>query len=362
MISEDTIRKRLAVECDNYDKTVQALKAVANELLWDDGKRAMVPNGSAYFGRRMSTSKANRITVSGHVTPDLVIRRDGKYGAITEAKITLPRDEGQRAKDLIDLQKYDDDLVGWDTPDERLAAHDLILIVDHFIGRAVRSHINDLQKKGIFAPTRAFALVTFAVLQRATEEVISLDLLEGRLSDETKQMKMAQQPLAIPLSYVVANPKFAHIQLYDHRPPPPILMNLIHEIINRQLTKEERRELAEKNEVRKAVNIGLLRHELAKGFGPGDKGKRVPEIPRAAWVREAMDLFRRLGWVTAVENERDAYTYVFKRRRDPLRQLRAVCVKQLLKRARRNERQREKENKSLPLFRSQVQEEREEDL
>jgi hypothetical protein len=352
MLDAEEMAKAVRVECDNYGKTVQALKALAHELLWDDEGGVCVSEGGAHFGRKMRTSAENRVSPERDVTPDLVLMRSQIYGVVAEAKMSLPGKRAYRARELKKLAKYDDDLAGWDTPSGRIASHDLALVVDLFISKDVRDDLVTLQQEGELCFDRALALISFAIVNRANGEVVALDIVHGELSHEGKNAKLSRN-LAIPLEYAAGNPLFAHVQLYDHRPPPPVLMELIHDTINADLTREERLVLRDENEVKKQISVRALREELSCAFGPGEAGRGVPEIPKAAWVREAMRLFVKLGWAQADKDDRDSFTYTLKRRREPLRQFMALWVEELMRR----EKQREQDARDMPLFRELVADE-----
>ena len=133
-------------EVDNYIRTVQALKAVANELLFDDASRKLVSEGKAYFGRRLDTSSNNRISPNNQVTPDLVISLPLKQNVVVEAKLAMSGDTDLRKSKLIETQKYDDDLTGFDTNVTKVTGHDLILLVSFSHAKEIADHIVDLQK------------------------------------------------------------------------------------------------------------------------------------------------------------------------------------------------------------------------
>lgn len=346
MVDPEEIAKRLRIECDNYGKTVQALKALAHELLWDDKAAGRVRGSSAHFGRRMRTSGENRESPDRDVTPDLVLMRTQRYGVVAEAKMSLPKTREYRSRELKKIAKYDDDLAGWDTPSGHITSHDLALVVDLFISKDVRDDLRRLQEEGELRFDRALALISFAIVNRANGEVVALDIVDGRLSHDGKNAKLSRN-LAVPLDYVAGNPLFAHVQLYDHKPPPPIVMDLIHDTINSDLTREERLVFRDENEVRKRISVRVLREDLSRAFGPGEAGAGVPEIPKSTWVRESMCLFVKLGWAESDKDDRDSFTYILKRRRQPLRQFTVLWVDELLKKAK----QREKNEHDMPLFR-----------
>jgi hypothetical protein len=77
----------------------------------------------------MTTSAANRGSPDNDVTPDCVLQFGRTHGLVAEAKLGLPKDSGGWDKDIAQLEKYDDDLSGWWTSDEKLPMHDLVALV-----------------------------------------------------------------------------------------------------------------------------------------------------------------------------------------------------------------------------------------
>lgn len=328
----EQVAGKLRNDCDNYNETVQALKACAHEFLWDDSAEGMLPEGQAWFGRRMDTTPSNRISPGTKVTPDLVVQVSSDYGFIAEAKLTLSRDAEKRKAKITDVQKYDDDLVGWCTPDERVKDHDIALIVHQFHGKAVQQQVEELVAAGEFVCMRRFSIIRFARIQQR-EMWLSLELVYGGVTPAGKNKKL-ETGLPIKLEHIAGDPLFSHVQLYDARPPAPILMDLIHEQVVSDLSVEERLQFREDGEVQTRLAVDSLRDAISESFGPGDGRARVPEIPRDKWVREALDLFVKLGWA---KKEGGDYSYVLKRRRDSFRQFVELCAKEELRRSRREE-------------------------
>ena len=92
----------------------------------------------------MTTSRHNRISSNIEVTPDCVIQVDSKSGLVAEAKLSLPRDDAQWESNYKQLEKYDDDLLGWWTSNGRIKKHDIVALVP--LPRAVR--FADLLEQG----------------------------------------------------------------------------------------------------------------------------------------------------------------------------------------------------------------------
>jgi hypothetical protein len=339
----------LRVECNNYDQTVQAIKALAHELLWDDQGKALTPGGAAFVGRRMDTSPKNRVSPNTKVTPDLAVRASLDTAFVAEAKLALSASQEQRKKKILEVAKYDDDLVGWDTQDGRVRNHDIIIVVRHFHGKDVQQDIVELRQSGALVFERKLALVCFAIVEEA-QTWMSLELLDGGLSDGNKDRKLRRR-LAIALDHVAANPIFGHVMLYDAKPPQPWIMDRIHEVITSDLTPDEHLGLREEGAARKVVAVEDLRKNLSQSFGPGQPTDRTPEIPRQAWVEEAMDLFVKMGWATRQPRKR--YIYTVKNRRAPFTQFLRVCAKDMMKKSEDKERLK----KEMPLLREVIDKE-----
>ena len=322
---DDALRQRLRQECDRYTQTVQALKALANEILWEDATRALVPGGTAYIGRRMDTSSANAISPATRVTPDLVVRRSRDYGLIAEAKLALPRESQHREPTISQVRKYDDDLVGWDTDNGLVSNHDIVLVVHHFQGNQLARQIKELVASGKLTFERKFALVKFAVVEQ-DQTWMSLELIYGSLTDRQKHEKLADT-LAIGLEHIAAYREFATVRIYDYPPPDPLLMDLTHTAISSDLSQDDYLQLREQGVVRKPVGVGSLRQLLSESFGPGEHGERVPEIPTEPWVRKALDLFVALKWAEHDVDDPDRYVYIVKNRRKPFDQFLDLCVR-----------------------------------
>jgi hypothetical protein len=246
-------------------------------------------------------------------------------GYVAEAKITLPSDPSLREKDLLDLQKYDDQLSGWDKHDGQIVNHDLILIVHKFIGSNIKEQLAALERATKLTWTRKFALVAFSIVEQS-DTWLSLEMLSGAISDSTKHQKL-DRTLPIKLEHAVSNSRFMHIQLYDAKPPLPLLMKLIHQLILSRLTHDNHLALRTEGSVRYPCTVDLLKDSLAKAFGPGQASERTPEIPKKKWVAEALEQFVKLGWADENADEVESFHYIVKRRRGEFDQFIRHCAR-----------------------------------
>lgn len=115
--------------CDTYTDGVFAVLGLINEARWDPEKLTWRPGVVYAVGRRLTTSPGNRVSRNVAVTPDCVVQASESLGFVAEAKLSLPMDVNRWDEDVIQMLKYDDDLVGWWTADERLPRHDIIALV-----------------------------------------------------------------------------------------------------------------------------------------------------------------------------------------------------------------------------------------
>jgi hypothetical protein len=308
MTLED-ITRRIRKDCDDYCDTVLALKAFAHEMLWDGSD---IIDGPAFFGRSMTTSSANRISPDNTVTPDLIVQPQPQYGVVAEAKIALSSDPKKRVRKLLALQKYDDDLTGWKTDDEKIKRHDVVLLCHNFHGTEVCDQLRDLQQTSAITFDRKFAVVSF-IRGQQTETWMSLALEMGDLSDTAKKDKLRKR-LQIRLDHIAGNPRFASVEIYDHPPPLPMLMHFIEQVVVNDLDQNELLRHRQHQPVLKSYSVDDMRDRLATSFAlPQDKS-RTPKVPRRASVKEAMEAFVALGWAQRAAEPKGYYLYTVKKR------------------------------------------------
>lgn len=87
------------------------------------------------------------IQSSDEVRPDMVLQYESNRGALCEIKTSLPFPDGYLLSSLKQIEKYSQEVIGWDTPDRKVDDHDVILFChaidsDRVIER-IRKWLND---------------------------------------------------------------------------------------------------------------------------------------------------------------------------------------------------------------------------
>ncbi|MCX5645213.1 MAG: hypothetical protein NTZ17_11105, partial [Phycisphaerae bacterium] len=198
---------------------------------------------------------------------------------------------------------------------------------------------------------RRFSLIRFFMTEERKTWFV-LELVSGSLSN-SKKMEKLRRPLQIDMEHLIANRTFGHVKFYDAEPPLPLLMIEIHESAPSSLTREQELQLRETNQVDIITTVEEMRERIANNCGPvNSSAARTPEIPKAQWIRKALDGFASLGWAT--RKGREAYTYHVRRRRDPFTQFLKWCARQQCKSTEEREKRRQKDIQKLPLFKKEI--------
>jgi hypothetical protein len=343
-MTEEQARKELAREKNNYVESLQALKALAHELSFNDDTNAIDENIRIYFGRRFDTSPKNVVSPKNTVTPDLVIQRNPTEGCVVEAKISIPKFEEHLDKILLEQPKYDDDLVGWESPNEKIANHDLVLITHLAHGNRIVERLQALQKAHKIRIGRNFSVIKWSLTDRA-DTFSTLEMVHGQIGDKRKARKL-NNTILIPLARITENPKLSNIELYDAEPPEHFLMWLIHQSINQNLSEDEVEEMKRTGKAKVSINVDKLRARLSEECGPGEPGHRTPEIPKKAWVKRAMEHFVRIKWAERGETP-NAFEFFVKERRKAEEQFERVCAR---RRVTREKKSKARDEDQLKLF------------
>jgi len=369
--------KRLEIEIDNYQQTVLSLRALANEILFDESTRSLVPAGSAHCGRRFRTSEKNKRSPSTDIHPDLAVFQKATYGVVGEAKLGFDsNDDGfiRRIDEIVEqLEKYDDDLVGWPSGGGKESipvSHDLALIVNFEDARRVVRKLEELIEHRKLNVARKLAIISVARLGRSGGEWPTLALEHGGLSDANKTQKLDNR-IPIRPEILDASPVFGQVCLYDHEPPVPFMMYLVHQAIVSNLTSDESEKYNLEGQVDKEVTLEELRAWLSPYAFRRCDG-RDPAIPKTEWIKRAISRLVDMEWASRDPGKPDRLIYHHKKGRwgcnNPLGRFVETHAKHFDKADKKAQKKKEREEirelkqkeilkKKLPLFASHIEEE-----
>ncbi|MGA8409462.1 MAG: hypothetical protein WB680_19985 [Candidatus Acidiferrales bacterium] len=267
----------------------------------------------------MTTSQSNRVSPGTVVTPDCVIQMDDTNGLVAEAKLGLPKDDRIWDEHIQQLEKYDDELVGWWTLNEQLATHDLVALVP--LSRAVRfaDHLERGINKGKWRFDRKIAVVGFFKTS-GVKDFLSLKRERGALSiadldDRLRETK--QIDIALLILY------YQDRKFVDHMPPLPYTLQIIWDHLFTRYAGEVNEE-RQGDGIALQVSVSQVTRDLQDYFGFKSDGSRSPEIPRSNWVRKALDTLVLLKLATRVNEGK--YSVRYKRSRgDTLKKFGKMC-------------------------------------
>jgi hypothetical protein len=305
---------RIREDADNYVNSVLAVLALVNELRWDSGKRLLRSSTNYEIGRRMTTSANNTISPETQITPDFVVQ-ESKYGVIGEITYSLAQDEAGWLDKLKQLRKYDDDLLGWWTPTEKLPSHDIACLVQ-FSRMVMVSDIlakHRRKKKTDLKFESNLAIVGFNRSSGATQEYMSLIKNFGELSDKTTSERL-RKSVQVPLERLVI--EYKDKKFVDFEPPMAYLLQILWENLFTSYLDECPYD-EEKGYAPIPVTVDRVTDDLQKAYGFSSTGPRSPEVPKKRWIRRALDHLVVFRFATKIDEE---YTIKYRRikRGDPI--------------------------------------------
>ena len=317
--SPEYVHQEVREASDTYTDAVFAMLALVNETRWNPESREFHGDVRYEIGRRMTTSSSNRVSPSVDVTPDCVIQHAAHSGLVAETKLGLPKDTRAWDEDIIQMQKYDDHLVGWWTTDEDLASHDIVALVP--LSRAVKfaDRLDAGVKAGDWQFDRPIAVIGF-YKQSGVKDFMGLKKEKGELSkrDLNERLRESRQ---ISLSLLIV--EYHDRKFVDHPPPLPYLLQIIwDDLFTRyaaEIPTDDSTDILPLN-----VSVEKTTHDLQEYFGFKSSGPRSPEIPRASWVRKAMDVL--VDSKIAKKTGESSYSVRYKRGRgDTLKKFGKLC-------------------------------------
>jgi hypothetical protein len=211
------------------------------------------------------------------------------------------------------LQKYDDDLIGWWTDDERLGDDsNTILLVSLEKSVKFRKHVEEAIRDGV-SFKKPIAFVGF--MQTGTpEESVLFQLDWGKINNRQLNDALEDRKL-IPLERFVAS--LGPLKFYDSPPPVEYMMEVLwNQLFNDLKISVKMDERTKTWPI--SISIPGITSDLQRLYGQVHDPRDLREVsfPNIAWVREAIEHFEVLG--LAKREDLDNYTILFKNLRGDL--------------------------------------------
>lgn len=302
---------RLKEEVDTYVDAIYAVLALVNHARWDDGTRSFRSDLRFGIGRRFSCLKNAERTL----TPDAAVQLNSTLGLIAEAKPGVARSQTIWQHNIDQLSKYDDDLIGWWTPDERIKSHDVVALLP--LPR-VADFIDLLQervKSGRLSFSRPVVVVGFVKNTGAEKTWVILQSQQaslGSLRDGVLREKLRR---AVPIDWQLLLTHYRDIRFIDAEPPLPYTLYVLWDLV---LTRKAagRQPEAGENWIAVDVDVQDLTQEIQDYFGFKSDGARAVQIPRLKWIRRALDALVVFGMATRISEQMFRVKYRRYRTRD----------------------------------------------
>lgn len=282
-LPEDEQRK-MRDAAEDYQSTVHAMLAFSAFVVHDATTQR--PKSHFGFGRRMTTSKENVVAPASTITPDIVAQKSESYGVVAEVKRSLPADRTKWPAHVGQIRKYDDNLTGWWTDGERIAASDTTLLLHQTRSRAFISVLEDERKKDARAVGSRTSVIEF---NRSDERQVNyffrLEWGEVRDADLAGRLK---EGVAVPIDKVIRT--FANVKFYDADPPIHSLLALLwidyFAPLAAGVAYDENLKAFPIN-----VSAGAIADELQRAYGSQllEKDDRSVAFPSVKVVRKALE-------------------------------------------------------------------------
>ena len=229
-----------------------------------------------------------------------------------EAKATMSTEKDWWDCHIKQLQRYDDDLVGWWT-DSKCLENDsnTILLVSSEKSIKFRKHVEDAISKESVSFTKPIAFVGF--IQTGTPQESMLFQLDwGKIYNSELHEALEDRKL-IPLEHFVAS--VDRVKFYDSPPPVEYMMEVLWNHVFIELKTAVKMD-EESKTWPIDVNIPNLTRDVQKLYGQTPSEEREASFPNIKWIRSAVEHFEVLG--LAKKKDLDNYTVGYKNLRGDL--------------------------------------------
>ncbi len=270
---------------DDYLGSVKGIYAFASSACWDEAAKCLRPDSYRCAPRTMKRADKKG---SSNLTPDCVVQVTSRYGVVVEMKKHYQEED---LRPFEQIKKYDCKLIGWWTPDELIESHDLVLLTHYFSSTNAQDAFELWKTKN--APyERQFAIVEFSYSDQG-QSYFALKRVSGSLSDAEHDSRL-RRGVKIPETVFVEIT--GRLKFYDADPPLIHMLVLIQDYILPTMFSEDQYG-AESEEGIEGVDITVatMRRKLEEQFCDTRHKARQPSLPKASWVKEALEALSDMG-------------------------------------------------------------------
>jgi hypothetical protein len=299
---------------ESYLSTIYAIHGFIHEV-----KRSMGHSSQDFHssvGRRMTY--ASEDSKRNDCTPDLVIQIDQNEGVVGEAKLLICKNEEERWEKYIrQAKKYDNELIGWWTPDETIERSSIVLITEISYSSAIRNFFKDKIDSGKVNFVHPFVITEFCRQQRSRETLFLRTIYENLPTALSKEFNEGKDLSLEKLVFENKEKKF-----YDAEPSDiEYIMDILWQNIFNQESLNTQNGMSSYDSKEKVWRISLNINELTKNvqklYGSVGGSNREVEYPRKTWIKKALDSFVKIGLALHGPTDNE-YIILFKRFSRPM--------------------------------------------
>lgn len=290
MMEMEEYVKQIREKADTYDRTIQSIIAFDSAVRWDDDAKTYISNSHFMPGRRLyKGDDPGKI-----VTPDIAIQISDKYGIVAEVKLTASTDQDyENAHEQV--EKYDTNLCGWKTKDEKIELFDLSLLVNDLHKGKAKRYFEKIKFN------RKFTLIACA-RQYEVRVFFKIEKYYGSFSNPRLENKFID-PVAIPLENPDIIKRISSVKFYDAEPPVEYTMNVLWMNVFNEIMESGGRE----GEKTISISCKEVTKMLEERYAFKQEDNRQPKTPKEAWVRQALDAFVEIEYAYRDLKDNDRY-------------------------------------------------------
>lgn len=296
-------------DVDSYKDTVSAILAFVHEMIWDEARRQARLDTIHEHGSPQSWNSG-----ADPVTPDLAFVCPQEFAVIGEAKMSLGG-HGDRGRLRDQLAKYDRVMQAWLSPEPPRAPLGGVVLLTHQSRKvdAEEYLVGELEANR-YQPRCPIAIVAYNRNDQSSVHY-ALERSWGGLVPPSKDQKL-RRVVNVKLEHLLM--AYGGVKFYDADPPMPYLLQVIWDGVlppripensytaSRQRATRGRRQMVQLN-----VDLDEVCEALRNGFSLRLLNQNLPECPRKALVRQAMD--KLTAWKLAERRRGDSYSINYRK-------------------------------------------------